>query len=78
MKLQLTKYENAPEYGTWGEWTLGKEHGTFGRSIKGMWASIDGSYFIGVESYEQDITERFKLDVIGWRELNRKFKRMAI
>lgn len=76
MKLTLTKHGNAPKYGTWGEWTYGKEHGTFGRNIfRGMWACIDGQEYVGLLTHEHDMTESFKCSVKRWRDLNRSLKR---
>ena len=76
MKLTLKKYDNAPEYGIWGEWMYGKEHGTFGRNIlRGMWACIDGQESVGLQTYEHDVTESFVKSVKRWRDLNRSLKR---
>lgn len=77
MKLILKEYENHDEYGTWGEWKYGKEHGTFGRNVfRGMWACIDGQESVGLQTYEEAVTEHFKNAIIGWRDLNRSLKRL--
>lgn len=74
MKVRFEKFENAPEFGTLGKWYLGKEHGTFGCSLyRGMWAQLDGAYFIGLQTYEQSLTEEFEQSIIKWRKLNAKF-----
>lgn len=73
-KLIIRKYDNIPQYGTWGVWSYGNEHGTFGRSRKGMWAQLDGNIFLGLETYEDRLTARFKKLLAGWRELNAKFR----
>lgn len=75
MKLILKEYENHDEYGTWGEWKYGKEHGTFGRSLNGMWAQLDGTVFAGLQTYHQDMNGVFKQSIMSWRRRNAKWKR---
>lgn len=78
MKVRFENFENAPEFGTWGKWHLGKEQGTYGCSLKGMWAQLSGANFIGLETYEQFLTEGFEKSIIKWRKLNAKFKKYAV
>lgn len=78
MKVRFEKFENAPEYGTWGKWYLGKEQGSYGCSPKGMWAKLDGAYFTGLETYELCLTEEFEKSIIKWRKLNAKLKKFAV
>lgn len=76
MELILKEYENHDEYGAWGEWTYGKEHGKFGRNMaRGMWADRDGDWGTGLQTYENDVTESFKQSIKRWRDLNRSLKR---
>lgn len=76
MKLILKEYENHDEYGTWGEWKYGKEYGTFGRNMaRGMWARHSCALFLGLQTYEQGVTESFKQSLKRWRDLNRALKR---
>lgn len=80
MKVRFEKFENAPEFGTWGKWYLGKEQGTFGCSLyRGMWATMDDIHIgLGLETYEQSLTEEFEKSIIKWRKLNAKLKKYAV
>ena len=77
MKLILKEYDNHDEYGTWGEWWYGDKRGSFGRSLRGMWACCDDSVWIGLETYEESITDSFKQDIVSWRRKVAKFNRWA-
>lgn len=73
-RLTIKKYDNYPQYGIWGVWTYGDEQGTFGRNRKGMWAQLNGNVFFGLETYEQDLTDKFKKSLIDWRKFNQAFR----
>lgn len=57
MRVKFEYLESIPEYGKWGNWTYGRESGSFGRSLKGMWADLDGSPWIGLETYEDCLSK---------------------
>lgn len=75
MVVTYSLHETHDVYGEWGTWSYGKENGTFGMSLNGMWASLDGSFFMGVETYEQEVNQSFLDSIKRWRDINRKLRR---